>query len=125
MSGHVASVPELIAAYLHTNYPAALESFLQAAKIPAPDAQNLPRPDLRTVVEDFVSRQLAERLGAVSLESEHDGKFSLDDLAKRELDQGVEMKEVVRTLEGVSAANLLSVDVVHVPSRSFDTATAS
>lgn len=126
MSSQSANLQQLIAAYLLTDYPAALEPFLTAAKIPAPNPEKLPQPDLRTVVQDHLSRQLADRLAATTLASKSDdGTVPLEELAKRELQDGVKMKEVVRTLEGVSATNLLSVQVVDVPRRSFDTASAS
>jgi len=123
----------LIAHYLASNYPAVLEPFLQAAQIPTPDVTSPPQPELRTLVQDYLSHRFAEDTGTLTLEDGEiapadDGSWrnwKSGDMMKVEMHPDEGLVEVRRTLEGISASNLLTVDVRRVPRREFDTATAA
>lgn len=140
MSTQAPDIAELVAHYLQTTYPAVLPSFLAAANRPAPDPSRPPVPDLRTVVQDYLSAQLAASVQALALsngntgggdESEQpatDGSWRgwrTSDVMKLGMPQEEELSGVVRSVEGVSAGNLIAVSVGNVPSRRFDTATAA
>jgi hypothetical protein len=124
------SLPVLVAHYLAANYPAALDSFLHASGQPAPDPSRPPHPDLRTLVEDYVSAHLAREIGDVAI---HDEPISADgswrgwkskDVIKLDLAQDVSLSRTTRSIQGITAANLLTVDVRHLPKRHFDLALA-
>ncbi len=122
----------LVAHYLATNYPSVLELFLTAAQIPPPSLYSPPSPDLRTLVQDFQSHRVAEDLGAVAIQDEdtatQDGSWrgwKLGDVMKVEMHRDERLVEVRRTLEGISASNLLTVGVERVPKREFDTGSAA
>ena len=51
--------------------------------------------------------------------------WKIVDMTKVLMPERVRMAGVRRTLEGISAANLLTVEVVKIPKREFDTATAT
>lgn len=122
-------LPDLIAYYLAVNYPAALEPFIQAAGLAPPDLANPPEPDLRSVVEHYVSNQIASDIGAVTIhEKVVDGSWSdwsANEIVKLDLPQETRIEKVVRTIDGVSAANLLTVGVFDLPKRRFDLPTAT
>lgn len=133
MSSATDRIPALIAHYLATHYPTALDPFLQAAQIAAPDFSHPPNPDLRTVVEDWSSQQLATSLAMATIDESdidapaRDGTWKgwkLKDMMKAKLSAGVGLRSTDRGFHGVSAANLLTVAAVHVPSREFDTSSA-
>lgn len=116
------SLPTLIAHYLAVNHPTVLEPFVQAARIPYPDTARPPNPDLRTLVDDYLSKRLADELGEFSL-AETDiitGK----DIVKMELSPEVRLTGLKRSIEGISASNLLTVGVATLPRREFDTSSA-
>ena len=123
----------LIAHYLATNYPAVLEPFLEAAQIPSPNLIAPPSPDLRTLVQDYVSHHLAQDMDTVSLEDggvipATDGSWrgwTLADMLKVEMPLDTRLNGLRRSLEGISASNLLTVHVGGVPKREFDTTSAS
>ncbi|WVF67245.1 hypothetical protein IAT40_001993 [Kwoniella sp. CBS 6097] len=125
----------LVAHYLSTNYPSVLPSFLEASHLPSPDPSNPPNPDLRTLVEDYLSTQLVKDLndaniddGEVEMEPTNDGSWrgwTHKEMMKVTMDPGVKLEGVKRNIEGVSAMNLLTVGEAKVPKRVFDTATAS
>nr|XP_031861630.1 uncharacterized protein CI109_002860 [Kwoniella shandongensis]KAA5528702.1 hypothetical protein CI109_002860 [Kwoniella shandongensis] len=126
-------IQSLIAHYLATNYPSVLEPFLQASHIPAPDPSQPPNPDLRTLVEDWASQQLVNNLDAVVIEDEEmapvdDGSWrgwTTKDVMKLTLKEDVKLSGAKRSLEGISASNLLTVGQAKVPKREFVTSTAS
>lgn len=124
------SLPQLVAHYLAANYPAALGSFLDASGQTRPDPAHPPTPDLRTLVEDFVSAHLAREIGDVAIEDEPlsaDGTWrgwKSRDVVKLDLAQDVTLSSTTRSIQGVSAANLLTVDVRFLPKRHFDLASA-
>ncbi|KIR81449.1 hypothetical protein I306_01429 [Cryptococcus gattii EJB2] len=133
MSSATDRIPDLIAHYLATNYPTALEPFLQAAQIAAPNPSHPPDPDLRTVIEDWSSQQLAASLATTTIDESdidaplRDGTWKgwkLKDMMKVGLKGGVGLRSTDRKFEGVSAANLLTVAAVRVPKREFDTSSA-
>ncbi len=129
-----ASTPHLqhlIAYYLAEHYPSVLEPFLEAAQIPRPNVSSPPSPDLRTLLQDYISHRLVEQLSEVDLddrmEPAQDGSWrgwEPGDMMKVEMAQEVRLSGVRRTLEGISASNLLTVEVVRVPKREFNTACA-
>ncbi|OCF34194.1 hypothetical protein I316_04144 [Kwoniella heveanensis BCC8398] len=131
----------LVAHYLSTNYPSVLPSFLEASHLPAPDPSNPPTPDLRTLVEDYLSSRLAEDLHNASL-GQGDTEMGADtdmgpandgswrgwthkEMMKVTMDPRVKLEGVKRNIEGVSAMNLLTVGEAKLPKRVFDTSTAS
>lgn len=122
-------VESLIAHYLATSYPSALPPFLQATGLPQPDLSHPPNPDLRTLAQDYLSSQLADRVHGVALEQKaQDGSWrgwTARDVADLELEQGVKLDRVVRSIDGISADNLLVVVVDRIAKRTFDTSTAS
>ncbi len=122
-------IQSLIAHYLAASYPSALPSFLEATGLPRPDLANPPNPDLRTLAQDYLSSQLAEQVQAVHLEEKaSDGSWRhwrSSDVAALELDKGVKLEKVVRSIDGISAANLLVTTVCRIPKRTFDTSKAS
>ena len=122
----------LIAHYLATNYPVVLEPFLEAAQIPPPNLAAPPSPDLRTLVQDFLSHDLAQDMDTVSLNGDvvpaQDGSWrgwKLTDMLKVEMPSDTRLSGLRRSLEGISASNLLTIHVGRVPKREFDTASAS
>lgn len=110
-----------------------LEPFLAATHLPRPDLTSPPHPDLQTLVVDYESYQLSQQLESSRIdhdeaESSVYGAWSsrnLADMLKVELPKHVKLSGVKRTYEGISAANLLTIRVQAVPSRTFDTTTAS
>lgn len=133
MSSTTDRIPNLIAHYIAIHYPAALDPFLQAAQIAAPDLSHPPNPDLRTVVEDWPSQQLATSLAMTTIDENNtdvpasDGTWKgwkLKDMMKAGLREGVGLRSTDRGFYGVSAANLLTVGAFHVPRREFDTTSA-
>jgi hypothetical protein len=81
---------------------------------------------------DYASHSLTSELASVSLEERaepaRDGSWrnwTAKDVVAIPLERGVGLKQVVRTVEGVSAMNLLTVDVRRVPRREFDTGLAA
>ncbi|OXG77673.1 hypothetical protein C349_05210 [Cryptococcus neoformans var. grubii Br795] len=133
MSSTTDRIPNLIAHYIAIHYPAALDPFLQAAQIAAPDLSHPPNPDLRTVVEDWSSQQLATSLAMTTIDENNtdvpasDGTWKgwkLKDMMKAGLREGVGLRSTDRGFYGVSAANLLTVGAFHVPRREFDTTSA-
>lgn len=125
MNMSTSSLHNLIAHYLAQNYPLALPPFLGATGIPPPDLTNPPVPDLPTLVADAVSAQLAQQLAATSLSAGIDGEQTLAELVKAPLPPTATLGAVIRSVDDVSAANLLAVKVATLPRRTFDTATAS
>jgi hypothetical protein len=123
------TLPDLIAYYLAINYPTVLETFIQAAGIPQPDLNNPPQPDLRSVVEDYASNRAAQDIGAMSIEQKlYDGTWegwSRNEIVKLDLPKETALRKVIRTIEGVSAANLLTVGVYDMPKRQFHLPTAT
>ncbi|ORY33390.1 WD40-repeat-containing domain protein [Naematelia encephala] len=121
------SLPNLIAHYLATNYPSVLDAFVQAAHIAPPDVTQPPNPDLRTLLSDWQSQQVTERLEAVTIDENAEGwqKWKLRDFTKIAMSPEEKLLGAKRTLEGITAANLLTVQVQHVPKRVFDLASAS
>lgn len=119
----------LIAHYIATSYPSALQSFLQATGTPSPDLSNPPSPDLRTLAQDYASSRLAHTVATLKVDDKAtDGSWrnwTGRDVAEVQLDPDVKLGGVVRNLEGVSAANLLATLVANVPVRTFDTNSAS
>ncbi|WVQ94844.1 hypothetical protein IAU59_001927 [Kwoniella sp. CBS 9459] len=128
----------LVAHYLSTNYPSVLPSFLEASHLPPPDPSKPPAPDLRTLVEDYLSNQLVNDLNAATLNQESDVDMDDEpskdgswrgwtpkDMMKVTMDPDVKLEGVRRSIEGVSAMNLLTVGEAKVPKRVFDTSTAS
>ena len=119
----------LIAQYLADNYPTALPSFLQATHIPAPDPSTRPEPDLRTLVEDYISSTLSSQLGDIELDTKRDrdefGKgwkgWTAKDVMAHPASSITRLGQVRRSLESISAANLLAVRVEKVPYREFNT----
>ena len=120
----------LIAHYLVENYPKALSAFLEAAHVPEPDTSNPPRPDLPSLVTEFYAIQASIDLSNVELDDHeiaHDGSWkgwTAKQVMKVELPAEVKLGGVRRTLEGISAANLLTVGVQPVAKRVFDTSIA-
>jgi hypothetical protein len=81
---------------------------------------------------DYLSQSLSSDLAGTSLEDRlepvRDGSWrnwTAKDVMGIRLDPGVGLMQVVRTVEGVSAANLLTVGVARVPKREFDASTAA
>jgi WD40 repeat protein len=129
----MASTPNLqtlIAHYLAVNYPNALPAFIEAAHVPEPDTANPPRPDLPSLVTEFYAIQASIDLSNIKLdehEISHDGSWkgwTAKQVMKVELTADVKLGGVRRTLEGISAANLLTVGVQPVAKRVFDTSIA-
>lgn len=120
----------LVAHYLAVNYPSVLPSFLEAAHVPEPDPSNPPRPDLQSLVTEYYAQQASIDLSAVKIdegELSNDGSWkgwTAKQIMKIELPAEVKLGGVKRTLEGISAANLLTVGVRKVPKRVFDTSIA-
>lgn len=121
----------LIAHYLSANYPSVLPAFIAAAQLPEPDPTHPPRPDLQSLVTEFYAHQASIDLAATTLDDAHeltqDGSWrgwTARDVVKLGMPPEVKLNGVQRTIEGISAANLLTVDVVKVPKRVFDTSTA-
>lgn len=140
MSDSTPDLAELVAHYLQTTYPAVLPSFLAAANRSAPDPARPPVPDLRTVVQDYLSAQLAASIQALAVSKGGNGGedeperpatdgswrgWRTSDVMKLGMPQEEGLSGVVRSVEGVSAGNLIAVSVGNVPSRRFDTATAA
>jgi hypothetical protein len=126
------NLQSLVAHYLAVNYPSVLQTFLDAAQIPQPDLARPPDPDLRTLVEDYASHQLAKQLESVQVSNEiipaQDGSWTgwkLKDMMELEMPEDVRLGGVIRSVEGISASNLLTVGVERIPKRTFDTTTAS
>ncbi|OCF61437.1 hypothetical protein L486_01085 [Kwoniella mangroviensis CBS 10435] len=122
----------LIAYYLAQNYPSVLPSFLSASHTAPPDLTQPPKPDLKTLVEDYISEQLVKDLGHVEIDEDMepatDGSWrgwSNKDIVKMSLAPEVTLQGVRRSIEGISAMNLLTVGAERVPRRLFDTTTAS
>ncbi|WWC64744.1 uncharacterized protein I303_107355 [Kwoniella dejecticola CBS 10117] len=122
----------LIAHYLAQEYPSVLPSFLAASRIPPPDLTRPPVPDLRTLVEDYISQQLVKDLSDAHIEQDvekaDDGSWrgwTPTDIVKVPLAPEVKLSGIKRSLEGISAMNLLTVGVASVPKRVFDTTSAS
>jgi hypothetical protein len=120
----------LIAHYLAVNYPSVLPAFLEAAHVVEPDVTNPPRPDLKSLVTEYFAHQTSIDLSAITItedEVSHDGSWrgwTAKQVMKVELPAEVKLGGVKRTLEGISAANLLTVRVQKVPKRVFDTSIA-
>lgn len=121
----------LIAHYLASNYPSVLPAFIEAAQLPQPDPSHPPRPDLQSLVTEFYAQQASIELAATTLQEDdkvYDGDswkgWSAKDVMKIEMPQELRLGGVRRTLEGITAANLLTVGVVKVPRRNFDTSIA-
>ena len=121
----------LIAHYLAQNCPSALPSFLSATNLEHVDLSRPPDIDLRTIVEDYLSSTLSSHLEDVELEqAEKDdlghgwNGWTAKDVAGLKLDRMVKLGGVVRSLEGISATNLLTIKVARVPFRQFDTVSA-
>ncbi|WVW86312.1 hypothetical protein I302_108354 [Kwoniella bestiolae CBS 10118] len=122
----------LIAHYLAQNYPSVLPSFLSASHTAPPDLAQPPEPDLRTLVEDYISEQLVKDLGDVDIDEDMepamDGSWrgwTTKDIVKSSLPPEVTLQGVRRSIEGISAMNLLTVGEGKIPRRVFDTSTAS
>ncbi|KAK4689595.1 hypothetical protein P7C73_g497, partial [Tremellales sp. Uapishka_1] len=125
-----AHLQTLIAHYLALHYPTVVEPFIQAAHLPRPDLTNPPTPDLRTVVSDHLSQELASRLGDVTMQEDRINNgdwrgWDVREMVKVEMGEQVRLSGLHRTLDGVSASNLLAVQVVDVAKRVFDLTTAS
>lgn len=120
----------LVAHYLSINYPSVLSSFLEAARVPEPDPSNPPRPDLKSLVTEYLAQQASIDLSTIKIdetEVSHDGSWrgwTAKQIMKIELPADVKLGGVRRTLEGITASNLLTVEVRKVPKRVFDTAIA-
>ncbi|WWC91850.1 uncharacterized protein L201_006797 [Kwoniella dendrophila CBS 6074] len=122
----------LVAHYLAANYPSVLSSFLSASQTPPPDLSQPPVPDLRTLVEDYVSEQITRNLQDVQID--HDMEKATDgswkgwtpnDIVKISLPSEVKLQGVKRSIEGISAMNLLTVGTTQIPRRVFDTSIAA
>ena len=124
------TLQSLIAHYLAVNYPSVLPVFLEAAHVPEPDRNNPPRPDLPSLVTEFYAIQASIDLSNVKIdehEISHDGSWkgwTAKQIMKVELPAEVQLGGVRRTLEGITATNLLTVGVQQVPKRVFDTSIA-
>ena len=89
-------------------------------------------PDLRTIVESYHSNLLASRLSNLDLSlssfSALASSSSTDERIKKSLKQKIpdtfELKEVVTSVEGVSAGGLLGCWVESLGQRVFDTSIA-
>lgn len=114
----MSNLPSLIAHYLATTYPAVLPSFLAAANIPPPDLTHPPNPDLRTVIADHLSQSIAADTAQLSLDPHPPTAL------EAALDPSIHLRPG-RTISGVSADSLLCVRVADLPTRRFDTASAS
>lgn len=121
----------LIAHYLAANYPTVLPSFIEAAHLPEPDPSDPPRPDLQSLVTEYYAQQASIDLSSTTLGDDdkvYDGDswkgWTAKEVMKIEMASEVRLGGVRRTLEGISAANLLTVGVVKVPRRTFDTTIA-
>lgn len=122
-------IQALVAHYIATSYPTALQSFLIATGQPSPDLNNPPNPDLRTLAEQYESSRLADAIRVVKVDDKaQDGSWrnwTASDVASVPLAADIKLEKVVRSIDGVSAANLLATIVASVPERRFDTSTAS
>jgi len=125
-------LPKLVAHYLATDYPSVLPHFLEAARVPSPDLSSPPSPDLRTLLQDYLSYRVAEDLKHVAIEEREepaqDGSWrgwGLQDLMRVEMKPEVKLEGAKRSIEGVSASNLLTVQAQRVPKREFDLGSAS
>ncbi|WVO16717.1 hypothetical protein L204_104398 [Cryptococcus depauperatus] len=123
-------VQNLIAHYLASSYPSVLEPFLRASKASLPDPARPPQPDLRTLVEDWLSEQLAQQMAVATIDENKElvrngswQGWKIKDMLRIKLKENVEFS-VRSKIEGISAANLLSVTALHVPCREFDTSLA-
>jgi hypothetical protein len=134
MSSSTPHLQTLIAHYLATNYPAVLPTFLSAAQIATPDLSRPPNPDLRTLVTDYASHHLAQQVAHMALvedqvmEPSKDGSWrgwTLKNMIELEMDEGVRLGGLKRSIEGISASNLITVGAERIPKRVFDTASAS
>lgn len=97
---------------------------------------NTPLPDLRSIIESYQSSQIASRLSSLHLTQTNnnlvrDGLVLPEDPSKAKakamkakIPESFRLKEVVKTIEGVSAVNLLGVWVERLASRRFDTSSA-
>ena len=125
----------LVSHYLAANYPAVLEPFLHAAQISPPNTASPPSLDLRTLVQDYLSHRLAEEMRSVAMDDREaapelarDGSWwgwRLRDMMEVEMTREERLSGVTRTVEGISASNLLTVGVARVPKREFDTGSAA
>lgn len=120
----------LIAHYLASNYPSVLPAFLSAAHLAEPGVAQPPRPDLQSLVTEFYAHQASIDLASTTLddaERVYDGDWAgwtAKQVMRIEMRDDVKLGGVRRTLEGISATNLLTVGVVKVPRRTFDTTIA-
>ncbi|ORX39407.1 WD40-repeat-containing domain protein [Kockovaella imperatae] len=127
-------VQRLIAQYLAHSYPSALPSFLEATHLEHLElnGQDAPDTDLRTIVEDYyLSTKLPKQLDSVEISThERDSLgqgwkgWTAKDIAGIKLDPDVKLGGVIRSIDGISAANLLTVMLARIPYREFDTASA-
>jgi hypothetical protein len=106
-----------------------------------PDTTKAPVPDLRTLVEDFRSHEAAEKLAAIRLAEDEDmelgsangaglgaghwKKMRIGDILKIQLSPNLHLEGEKRSIEGISAVNLLTVGQASLPRRWFDTTTAT
>jgi hypothetical protein len=124
MSDH--TLQRLIAHHIAISFPsspAVLQSFLEATGLPAPDLANPPDPDLRTLV--FESTKSAKTLDDVHADTGPERAEKQADIAGIRLAAGTKLEKVVRSVDGISAVNLLSTVVARLPSRNSDTTSAS
>ncbi|WRT70093.1 uncharacterized protein IL334_007087 [Kwoniella shivajii] len=132
MSDPALHLKTLVAHYLAQNYPSVLPPFLSASHVPAPDLSQPPQPDLRMLVEDYLSTQIAKDLGEIQvderMEQAMDGSWrgwTTKEMMKVPLPAQVSLSAVKRSIEGISAMNLLTVGEGRIPKRIFDTTSAS
>ncbi|WVQ74371.1 hypothetical protein IAR50_003971 [Cryptococcus sp. DSM 104548] len=121
-SNHLQS---LVAHYLASQYPSVLDPFLEASRMPRPDLEHPPSPDLRTVVEDWMAQQISDQLRISGISDGVDDKENLEWFLGIDLPRGVALSPTDKNLDSISASSLLTVTVSHVPKRVFDTSTAS
>jgi len=97
--------------------------------VPSNRSLNKDLPDLRTIVESYQSTQIADRLASLQLVQDglvRDGLVEdpVKSAIKRKIPDGFSLNRVEKTIEGVSAVNLLGVWVDKLARRRFDTASA-
>ena len=129
-SSNMSNLQYLVAHYLAQNYPSVAAEFCAAAHVSVPDLSQPPDPDLRTLVEDYISSSFARRIGDVGLgdgeeEPAQDGSWrgwKCKDIMRLPLKGS--LGGIERVISGVTASNLLTVGFERLPTRRFDTSSA-
>lgn len=122
MSDNPEHLKTLVAHYLSTHYPTLLPSYLDASGAAPPSPTSPPVPDLRTLVCDAQSSQLAEQLSRTRLDAAPTSGVA--SIVAQPLPAEDTLSRVERAFDDITDANLLAVVVGDIPRRRLNTATA-